>query len=379
MSDIAIATEITSGIFLLIFLYSVVFEDKRKDLKKYIFSIMLICWIISVVIDSIGWKIVNRPNMGVVSLLFAMASFFMAGIQATAGAYYILAHINMNKELSYWYAHFVAIFNAFAIIVMIVLTIGGKTYSIENEEYIFTPMYIYLGFVITFSLLYMIGLIIRNRKALGTHDTIAFVIYLTIPLIATVIQCIWNDLGFSYVASSISVAILFVMLQSGEINEARMREEILNKVSNRDPLTGLNNRRAYDTFLLELTENEHIGVVFCDLNGLKITNDQLGHAEGDKLICKFAKLIKMHFKKESIFRISGDEFVVIMVAVTEKVFDEKINEFRETITSHDSIAAMGSVYGESGCALDLVSKAEENMYSDKNYYYYSSGKERRKR
>lgn len=379
MKDIVIATEITSIIFLLIFLFSIIVEDKQKNLKKHIFVIILICWIIALVIDSVSWIIVTNPNMTFQLQMFTMASFFMGGIETTAGAYYILAHVNTLEIKSFWYAHVIAIINVSAIIIAIGLTIQGKTYSIESGEFINTPMYVYVGVVVTISLLYLIGFSIHNRKILGAHDTIGFVIYLTIPLIATLIQCIWNELAFSYVASSISAAILFVMLQSKEINEGRMREEILNRVSNLDPLTGLNNRRAYDAVLSKLEANVRMGVIFCDLNGLKYTNDHLGHTEGDKLICIFASIMKKHFRKEDIYRVSGDEFVILLSKLTEEMFDERVEEFRKTLMVHEQIAAIGAAFGQSNSALELISEAENGMYADKNYYYYHTGKERRKR
>lgn len=198
-------------------------------------------------------------------------------------------------------------------------------------------------------------------------------IYLLIPMAAVIVELINDKWAFSYVASAIGLGFAFVMLQSKEINESRMREEMLKKMLSLDPLTELENRRAYDTFLAELSGRGGIGAIFCDLNGLKYTNDNLGHKEGDKLICDFAELLRKYFGNQRMFRISGDEFVVLMEDLEEDEFFGTIEEFREVLLEHDQISSLGSAYGEKDCVLELISQAEEAMYADKKYYYYVRG------
>ena len=63
-------------------------------------------------------------------------------------------------------------------------------------------------------------------------------------------------------------------------------------------LTGLLNRRAYDNACKMLIGNRQVGVIFCDVNSLKYTNDIFGHEAGDKLIKSFASILKNSFRND---------------------------------------------------------------------------------
>jgi len=86
-----------------------------------------------------------------------------------------------------------------------------------------------------------------------------------------------------------------------------------------DPLTGLANRRAFDTVLwheIERTRRDDvpITVFLIDLNGFKKVNDEHGHAAGDDLLCRFANGLRTAFprKVDVVSRWGGDEFAVIL-------------------------------------------------------------------
>ena len=92
----------------------------------------------------------------------------------------------------------------------------------------------------------------------------------------------------------------------------------INELAYKDSLTGIRNRTAYSEAITELDvkmklgECEPFGIVVADVNGLKITNDKYGHEIGNKLLIKSSKAICDVFKRSPVFRIGGDEFVVIL-------------------------------------------------------------------
>ena len=95
----------------------------------------------------------------------------------------------------------------------------------------------------------------------------------------------------------------------------------LRKYLEEDPLTGLNNRLAYDEMLDHLRGKEFpVGVGFLDINGMKWINDTLGHDMGNKVIQKICTILNEHIEQQYIYRISGDEFVMIWPDVDYKVF-----------------------------------------------------------
>jgi len=84
-----------------------------------------------------------------------------------------------------------------------------------------------------------------------------------------------------------------------------------------DPLTGLDNRRAFETHLEEAeAAQEDFVVVFIDLNGFKKLNDEFGHALGDSFLRGYGVwLSRVTHERAHVYRLSGDEFVVMARAV----------------------------------------------------------------
>ena len=97
----------------------------------------------------------------------------------------------------------------------------------------------------------------------------------------------------------------------------REREELLHLSANRDSLTNLRNTTSYTTWVTKFNKeitnkNADFGVVMLDLNDLKKVNDKYGHKAGDELIASAAKAISDVFKESLVFRIGGDEFLVVL-------------------------------------------------------------------
>lgn len=100
-------------------------------------------------------------------------------------------------------------------------------------------------------------------------------------------------------------------IQKAELGSTR-------KLAYTDSLTGVKNKRAFSEAqedfekYIEDGRLTEFGIIVCDLNGLKIINDTQGHDAGDKYIKKASKLICNIFKHSPVYRIGGDEFVVLL-------------------------------------------------------------------
>ena len=87
---------------------------------------------------------------------------------------------------------------------------------------------------------------------------------------------------------------------------------------NRDPLTNVNNRIAYENKIkniqAEINNNiyQHFAIAMFDVNNLKLVNDNNGHDAGDEYLNRACHLICNIFKHSPVFRIGGDEFVAIL-------------------------------------------------------------------
>lgn len=152
--------------------------------------------------------------------------------------------------------------------------------------------------------------------------------------------------------------------------QKRLLTEALTKKSYQDPLTGLNNRLAYDEMLDHLRGKEFpVGVGFLAINGMKWINDTLGHDMGNKVIQKICTILNEHIEQQYIYRISGDEFVMIWPDVDYKVFMSAAKKLEAALFDEKNIASFGFVWGKEEDTGIAVRKAEKAMQTAKNKFY----------
>lgn len=166
---------------------------------------------------------------------------------------------------------------------------------------------------------------------------------------------------------------------ANELQKHLLTEELIKK-SCQDPLTGLNNRLAYDEMIEHLRgKGISIGVGFLDINGLKWINDTLGHDMGNKAIQKVCLILKEHIEQQFVYRISGDEFVIIWPDVDYKVFMSTVENLEAALVNEKDIASFGFVWGTVEDVGIAVRKAEKAMQAAKNKFYATNNQPRDKR
>lgn len=92
----------------------------------------------------------------------------------------------------------------------------------------------------------------------------------------------------------------------GFISSMLKRRDIMGQLSEMslsDQLTLLGNRYAMNEYIAGIKNAKSLGVVFCDITGLKIINDTMGHKAGDELICRTAECLKYALGDYRLFRI----------------------------------------------------------------------------
>ncbi len=153
-------------------------------------------------------------------------------------------------------------------------------------------------------------------------------------------------------------------------------------LSTRDSLTGAFNRYSYIERMTEAEESHSglIGILFVDINKLKETNDLYGHEAGDALIISACSVLQKFFEND-IYRIGGDEFVVVQRSYSKSDFENKVSKLREYLEVNTSVL-MSVGYEFSYNADDLseaVNTAEKNMYAAKALFYKKNARyDRRK-
>lgn len=154
----------------------------------------------------------------------------------------------------------------------------------------------------------------------------------------------------------------------------------LKKMGLTDNLTGIGNRHAMNMLEAELKEPAPLGLVFCDISGLKHINDTLGHCAGDEYIQNACEIMKRLFPSEKLFRIGGDELLAVLTDTSEAEVDEKTAALKSELERSSIAMAVGSAFGitDGGGMGRLLLEAETKMYRDKTDYYRRSGRERRR-
>ncbi len=151
-----------------------------------------------------------------------------------------------------------------------------------------------------------------------------------------------------------------------------------NEMARRDELTGTKNKTAYQEMEAELQrqmgeEDTAFGIVICDINGLKVINDTEGHKAGDDYIRASCKLVCNVFHHSPVFRIGGDEFVVVLRGQDYENRESLISTLRRQVEENIRLGEGADV--ASGLAeylpgvdhdvLDVFNRADNQMYEDK--------------
>lgn len=156
----------------------------------------------------------------------------------------------------------------------------------------------------------------------------------------------------------------------------------LERISYEDQLTGVMNRHALESFHAKHNNSlKMIGIISCDINGLKVTNDTKGHEAGDKLITDTAESLSIVFGNKNVYRMGGDEFIVIYTSGPERHFNVKIAQAVKLMEYKGVKTAIGYIFKEETdkSIFELIKEVDGKMYEDKAKFYADGRNERRNR
>ncbi|MBP5312889.1 MAG: diguanylate cyclase [Clostridia bacterium] len=167
-----------------------------------------------------------------------------------------------------------------------------------------------------------------------------------------------------------------------DLTSARERADEMDKAANIDALTKVRNKRAYDVEVERLNGcTDPYGIVIIDLNGLKSVNDNYGHEKGDISIKTVCRIICTVFKHSPVYRVGGDEFIVLLENRDYDNRDQLLANVKESFRvneADDSLPPWECVSGAVGCAVcdrekgenadDVLKRADEAMYENKKTF-----------
>lgn len=364
MNLLAIILDCVMLFMVLIVLYGVLFENRSSKPKSRQFTRLVVVTSLVIGLDLVACTMDQWGYYGIWSYLATGCVLLSGETLAWMFVYYVMLSVNEKTRAGYLPARLAGIPALGGQICVAVLILLGKVFTYEDGVYTTGPLYVYIFLPSLATVLYGDALSLIYRAALGWHDTCAMLAYGVLPLVCLAVEYI-AGIPLSHVGLGLGVLLVYVMLQSGEISEGAQYKQMLY----RDLMTGVGSRHSYEARKEQLKPGS-LGVIFCDVNGLKYTNDRFGHSAGDQLIMRCAKLLRQYFDTEDIFRPSGDEFVVLCGGKTREAFEKAAEGLKRDVAVNGKIASLGDAYGDEG-PVELLHRAEEIMYRDKDRWYES--------
>ncbi len=162
-----------------------------------------------------------------------------------------------------------------------------------------------------------------------------------------------------------------------DATEQKRSEEKMEFFSMYDVLTGIYNRARFET-VIQQCENKQcgpIGIIMCDVDGLKLVNDTLGHKAGDQLLISAAQVLKKSFPQgEFIARVGGDEFSVLLPSADIARLEDAVCDINREIETYNQdnpglplSISLGYAFrkNDSVSIYELFKRADNNMYREK--------------
>lgn len=239
------------------------------------------------------------------------------------------------------------------------------------------PIDVFTGSHITLNVIYVLPLTIVALHC-RSNGPVAGALFLSIIVQGMTLHSFVDDSRTARVVVFVIVLVsdVIVVLISRYARNNILEAE---RLSTTDPLTRLGNRRALHIALeAETTRQRRYGgtfsLVLIDLDGFKSVNDTLGHAEGDKALVLMADILRANTRKSDlVFRIGGDEFVVLMPNTEATDAGHLCDGFCSTVAermrlaTYPVTASIGftTVDKTPAPTIDLLTIADRAMYAAK--------------
>ena len=173
------------------------------------------------------------------------------------------------------------------------------------------------------------------------------------------------------------------IITARDITARKEMERQLRYLSLHDSLTGLYNRNYFEKATQHFSHIRYapLGIIFCDVDGLKLANDTLGHTTGDELLLSASKIIKSFLRADDVVaRIGGDEFAAILPNCPLPVVENACRRIHNAVEEYNaknpgrrlSISLGFAVSQDVVNIPDLLKEADNRMYREKLYHSQST-------
>ncbi len=224
-------------------------------------------------------------------------------------------------------------------------------------------------FVCLLYLLLVVYIVVVRARRKYRRDSIILLISVLSIIIAVVLEMVFKRNDILNMTCEICALMNYIFIMT--IN------------SSKDSLTKISDRRTYYADLA-FFRNSINGIIEMDMNGLKWLNDHYGHEKGDDALRAIATILSesIQGKNMYLYRLSGDEFLILMRKGNEAILEHTVEEIRKKITEDNYSLAIGYCFIDKEKITDInvaFKEAENRMYEDKAKYYKDNKFDRRVR
>ena len=217
-----------------------------------------------------------------------------------------------------------------------------------------------------------------GQAALGHPQHLAWTIplYLTWILVLPTFTVAFVGLTITFVVTLINpshqvepVNLLLALAGAVLIHSMKMQVLKLSATADTDVLTGALNRRQFDAYasrhLADFQRDQRpSALALIDIDGFKSINDSLGHGVGDRVLSQLTLLIQKRIRKtDAVFRIGGDEFVVILVGISAETAQSVVEDIRKRLSSMDDVHLASLRFSAGLC--DVENNTTVDMWLDR--------------
>lgn len=366
-----IGVEIMSLLICIVLLYGNLFEDHKRTRRNVLFSFVIVSGMLALLADCISWIFDGCVRLETLLYGSTTISLMMTFVIYSIFLYYITEYANESHPVSKTLPRISFIFCLSAVAAIVISSGSGLLFTFKDGVYSEGPLYTAYIIVNLLCAVFCLVATLINTRFFDIHDRIATMTYVIFPLISACINLAYASFSYAYPAVVLSMVVLYIMLQS-ERREKLENEGLISQYHARhDALTGLYNRLVFEEKLQQIASSKGTSAaVFTDINGLKYTNDHFGHEAGDRLLIRYSELLCSLFRKEDVFRISGDEFAILLHNADKAVLKTRMKAFRDALNTDEiRIASVGFAFGSSRDISSLIKNAESEMYIDKQEFY----------
>ncbi|HPR76917.1 MAG TPA: GGDEF domain-containing protein, partial [Oscillospiraceae bacterium] len=281
----------------------------RKSVDDRLFTVMLYFNMFLLITDTVMWLLNGNPTplAGVVLRIDSALYYILQPAICFVWYIYCEYKLGVNTRKIIRQLPWLAI-PAFAATVLTVVSLYTPFFfSIDAQNNYTRGNYFFLCFVLTLFYIFgiyfvMLHMVIKDPMTTKRETIRVLYLYPILPVICAVIQWMFYGISVLWIGSVISLLIIYFNLQ--------------NTLITTDALTGLSNRRRYETFINNKInsqlKNPILFALMIDIDKFKKINDKFGHAIGDEALKNVATiLIKAVNRTDFIARIGGEEFIVI--------------------------------------------------------------------